>query len=146
MEGKTTMMKTIRQGLLAGLCAGFLAALLFVVDYGPANSLHAVARWLALDSPGAGKFVGFLLMLILGAVFGVLFGVLGGRGQATLGRALGMGLLMGIIWWVVVVFALGTVVNHQRLDLGSWLLSFIPLLVYGLLLGSISFQWRQQHT
>lgn len=139
------MMSTIRQGLIAGLCAGFLAALLFVVDYGPANSLHGVARWLALDSQGAGRFVGFLLMLILGAVFGVLFGVLGGRRQATLGRALGMGLLMGVTWWAVVVFALGTVINHLRFDFGSWLFSFIPLLVYGLLLGSLSFQWRKQH-
>src|SRR5947209_3832982 len=139
------MMSTIRQGLVARLCAGFLAALLFVVDYGPANSLHVVARWLALDSPGAGKFVGFLLMLILGTVFGVLFAVLGGRRQATLGRAPGMGLLMGVIWWAVVVFALGTVINHLRLDFGSWLFSFILLLVYGLLLGSLSFQWRQQH-
>lgn len=138
------MMKTIRQGLFAGLCAGFLTALLFVVDYGPANSLHAVARWLALDSPGAGKFVGFLLILILGAVFGVLFAVLGGRWQATLGRALGVGLLMGVIWWAVVVFALGVVINHLQFDFGSWLFSFILLLVYGLLLGSISFQWRQQ--
>jgi hypothetical protein len=139
------MMRTIRLGLFAGVLAGLLAALLFVVDYGPANSLHGVARWLALDSQGAGRFVGFLLMLLLGGMFGVLFGALMGRRQATLGRALGLGLLMGVIWWVVVAFLLGSVINHLRLDFGSWLFSFIPLLVYGLLLGSISFQWRQQH-
>jgi len=139
------MMKTIRYGLFAGLCAGFLAALLFIVDYGPANSLHGVARWLALDSSGAGKVVGFLLMLALGAVFGVLSAVVLGRRQVTLGRALGTGLLMGILWWAAVVFLLGTVINHLQLNLGSWLISFIPLLVYGMLLGSLSFQWRQQH-
>jgi hypothetical protein len=139
------MMRTIRLGLFAGVLAGLLTALLFVVDYGPANSLHGVARWLALDSQGAGRFVGFLLMLLLGGVFGVLFGALMGRRQATLGRAPGLGLLMGVIWWVVVAFLLGSVINHLQLDFGSWLFSFIPLLVYGLLLGSISFQWRQQH-
>lgn len=137
------MVRPLRQGLLAGLCAGFFAALLFVVDYGPANSLHTVARWLALDSPTAGRFVGFLLMLILGAIFGVLFVILEGKRPVTLGRELGMGLLTGVIWWVVVVFLLGTVINHVGLDFGSWLFSFILLLVYGLLLGSLSFQWRQ---
>ena len=138
------MRKTLLQGLFAGLCAGLLTALLYVVDYGPANSLHGVARWLALDSPGAGKVVGFLLMLALGAVFGMLFAVVMGRRHVTLGRALGMGLLMGVLWWAVVAFTLGTVINHLRFDLGSWLFSFISLLVYGLLLGSLSFQWRPQ--
>jgi hypothetical protein len=117
---------------------------LFVVDYGPANSLHGVARWLALDSQGAGKLVGFLLMLILGSLFGMLFGALVGRRQVTLGRTLGMGLLMGAVWWVVFAFLLGTVINHLRFNLGSWLFSFIPLLVYGLLLGSIFFSRRGQ--
>lgn len=137
------MMRTIRQGVLAGAVAGFLTALLFVVDYGPANSLHAVARWFALDSQVAGKWVGFLLMLLLGSLFGVLFGVLMGRQRATLGHELSMGLLMGVIWWVVIVFLIGSVINHLRLDFGSWLFYFIPLLVYGMLLGSISFQWRK---
>ena len=44
---------------------------------------------------------------------------------------------------LLIVFGIGTLVNHLRLDFGSWLLSFIPLLVYGLLLGSLSFQWRR---
>lgn len=139
------MLKMIRHGLFAGMCAGFLAALLFIVDYGPANSLHGVARWLALDSAGAGRVVGFLLMLALGAVFGVLLAVVLGRRQVTLGRALGTGLLMGLLWWAVVVFLLGAVINHLQFNFGSWLFTFIPLLVYGMLLGSLSFQWRQQH-
>ena len=138
------MLQTIRQGLLAGLCAGFIAALLFLVDYGPGNSLHAVASWLGLDSSNAGRFVGFALMLVLGVIFGVAFAVLEGRRQAPLGRALGLGLLMGLVWWVVVVFGLGVVINHVRFDFRSWLASFIPLLVYGSLLGSLSFQWRQR--
>src|SRR5207245_233670 len=107
--------------------------------------LHGVARWLALDSQGAGKIVGFLLMLLLGGVFGILFGALMGRRPVTLGRSLGLGLLMGVTWWAVVVFLLGTVINHLQFNFGSWLFPFMLLLVYGLLLGSISFQWRQQN-
>lgn len=138
------MLKMIRLGLLAGLLAGFLASLLFLVDYGPGNSLHGVARWFALDSPGAGRVIGFLLMLVLGTVFGILFGAVTGKRQVTLGRSLGMGLLMGIIWWVVVAFFLGTVINHLRFNLSFWLATFVPLLVYGSLLGSISYRWRIQ--
>ncbi len=138
------MLRTIRLGLLAGLLAGFLASLLLVVDYGPGNSLHGVARWFALDSPGAGRFIGFLLMLVLGTVFGILFGTVTGKRQVTLGRSLGVGLLMGVIWWVVMAFFLGTVINHLRFNLSFWLATFVPLLVYGLLLGSISFRWRIQ--
>jgi hypothetical protein len=137
------MMRAMRSGVLAGLLAGFLAALLFVVDYGPANSLHGVARWFALDSQAAGRVTGLLLMLLLGAAFGAIFGVLTGRGPFTLGKSLGIGLLIGAIWWVLVAFGLGTLVNHLRLDFGSWLFYFVPLLVYGLLLGSFSYQWRR---
>jgi hypothetical protein len=137
------MGKTLRHGLLKGLFAGFLASLLFVVDYGPANSLRGVASWLALNNPGTDKLIGFLLLLLFGAAFGGLFGLLESRGPLTLGRALVLGLLTGALWWLLVVFGIGTLVNHLRLDFGSWLLSFIPLLVYGLLLGSLSFQWRR---
>ncbi len=138
------MIRILRQGALAGLCAGFLASLLYVVDYGPANSLHTVARWLALDSAGSGKFVGFLLMLLLGAIFGVLYALVSGSRNSTLGRSLIAGLLTGAAWWVIVAFVLGTLVNHLGLNFGTWLFTFIPLLVYGLLLGSLSYQWRQQ--
>ncbi len=137
------MLRTIRNGLGAGALAGFLAAFLFIIDYGPANSLRRVANWFRLDSPGAGKLVGLLLMLLLGALFGVLFSVVIGKQQPALGRTLIIGLLTGAAWWIVIVFVLGTLINHLPLDFGSWLFSFVPLLVYGLLLGSISFQWRQ---
>ena len=136
------MMRTLRQGLLVGLSAGFFAALLFIVDYGPANSLHTVARWLGLDSSGSGRFVGFVLMLLLGAIFGSLFVVVTGRRNISLGRSLLLGLLTGVVWWFMVAFVLGDIVNHLRVDFGSWLFTFIPLLVYGLLLGSLSYQWR----
>jgi hypothetical protein len=140
------MVNTIRQTFFAGILAGFLAALLLLVDYGPGNSLHGVARWFALDSQGAGKFVGFLLMLILGGVFGMLFGVIAGRWQPTLGRWLLIGVIVGAVWWVLVVLLIGTGINHLRLNFGDFLISSVPLLVFGLLLGSIAFQfqWRQQ--
>lgn len=138
------MMKTLRQGLLAGLCAGFFTALLFVVDYGPANSLHTVARWLGLDSSGSGRLVGFFLMLLLGAIFGALFSTATGRRNITLGRSLLLGVLTGAMEWIIVVYVLGDLVNHLRIDFGSWLFTFIPLLVYGLLLGSLSYQWRSR--
>lgn len=135
-------MKTFRQGLLAGLLAGFLAALFFVVDYGPGNSLHGIARWLALDSPGAGKLVGFLLMLLLGGVFGILFGMVAGKWQLSLGRWLLGGLVVGVMWWVLFALVIGAGINHVSLGFGTMLFYSVPLLVYGLLLGSISFQWR----
>lgn len=138
------MLRTIRLELLAGVVAGFLAALLYVVDYGPGNSLHGVARWFALDSQGAGKFIGFLLMLGLGAIFGILFAMVMGKRQVTLGRSLGVGLLMGFTWWVVVAFLIGVVVNQLQFNLPFLLATFVPLLVYGLLLGSISYRWRVQ--
>ena len=138
------MLRTIRLELLAGVMAGFLAALLYVVDSGPGNSLHGVARWFALDSQGAGKFIGFLLMLGLGAIFGILFAMVMGKRQVTLGRSLGVGLLMGFTWWVVVAFLIGVVVNQLQFNLPFLLATFVPLLVYGLLLGSISYRWMAQ--
>ena len=66
-------MKPIQNGLLAGLFAGLVLAVLFFLDYGPGGLLHTPARWLALDSKDAGKFVGFLLLLLLGGIFGVIF-------------------------------------------------------------------------
>jgi len=83
-------------------------------------------------------------MLILGGVFGVLFGVVARRWRPALGRWLLTGLVVGALWWVLVVLVIGTGIHHLRLDFGTFLFSSISLLMYGLLLGSISFRWRQQ--
>ncbi len=139
------MGKFLRQGLFAGVLAGFLVALLFVIDGGPGDSLHTVAHWFALDSKEAGKVVGFFLMLLLGGVFGLLFGGVVARLRPTLGRWLLMGLGVGAAWWLLVALLIGTGLNHVRLDFGGFLFSVIPLLVYGLLLGSIVWQWGSQH-
>ena len=133
-------MHNIRNGLFAGLFAGLVLAVLFFLDYGPGGLLHNPARWLALDSKDAGKLVGFLLLIILGGIFGVLFGFIESRGERTLGRSLLLGAATGVLFWIIVPFLFGTLINHGGLDFGGFLYSFIPLLLYGLLLGSLFFQ------
>jgi len=133
-------MKPIQNGLLAGLFAGLVLAVLFFLDYGPGGLLHTPARWLALDSKDTGKFVGFLLLILLGGLFGVLFGLIERRGERTLGRSLLIGAATGVLFWIIVPFLFGTLINHGRLDFGGFLYSFVPLLLYGMLLGSFSFQ------
>ena len=133
-------MKHIQNGLIAGLVAGLILAVLFFIDYGPGGLLHNPAHWLALDSKDAGKFVGFLLFIVLGGVFGVLFGAVQGRRERTLGRSLLLGAATGILFWVVVPFLFGTIINHGRLDFGGFLYSFVLLILYGVLLGGFSFQ------
>lgn len=135
-------MRTTLWGGLAGLMAGLMTSLLWFVDYGPGNSLHTVARWLQLDSAETGRQVGFLLWLGLCSLFGVLFGLGGRLWHPTLGTSLGWGLVTGALAWVLIVFAVGTVVFHTRLDFGGVLYTSIPLLVYGLVLGSIAFQFQ----
>lgn len=139
-------MRTALWGGLAGLLAGLITSLLWFVDYGPGNSLHTIARWVMLDSAEAGKQVGFLLWLGLSSLFGLLFGLAASRWRPTLGGWLGLGLLIGVMDWLLVVFVAGTLWPHGHLDLGGFLYSVVPLLLYGLLLGSIAFQLqiRQQ--
>ncbi|HLZ55388.1 MAG TPA: hypothetical protein VKR06_00460 [Ktedonosporobacter sp.] len=137
------MLRTLRQGLLAGGLAGLFIALLFFVDTSPGNGFHRVAQWLALDSQTAGKFVGFLLLLLLSLVFGMLFGVVARRMPAALGVWLLTGLAIGALWWIIVVLFLGMIIHHVPLTFGAFLSTSIPLLVYGIVLGSLSFLWRQ---
>lgn len=141
-------MRTTLWGGLAGLLAGLITSLLWFVDYGPGNSLHTVAHWVMLDSASAGKQTGFLLWLGLSSLFGLLFGLAAHWWRPTLGRWLGLGLLTGAIDWLLVVFVAGTLWPHGHLDLSGFLYSIVPLLLYGLLLGSIAFQFiaRQQVT
>ena len=141
-------MRATLWGGLAWLLAGLMTSLLWFVDYGPGNSLHTVARWLLLDSAGTGRQVGFLLWLGLCGLFGVLFGLVVRWRHPALGQSLGLGLVTGILAWVLVVFVVGTLVFHTHLDLGGVLYTSVPLLVYGLFLGSIAFQFqaRQRRT
>ena len=137
-------MRTILQGGLAGLLAALITSLFWFVDYGPGNSLHTVARWLMLDSAGAGKPVGFLLWLALGVLFGLLFGVTFRLWRPPLGGSLLVGLVTGAVGWLLVVFMAGTLWPHGHLDFGGFLYSSVPLVIYGLLLGSIAFQFQSR--
>jgi len=130
------MINTMLKGLVAGLLAGIVLAVLFFVDYGPGGLLHNPARWLALDSQDAGKFVGFVLLIVLGGAFGVLFGILQGRRETTLGRSLLLGASTCVLFWVIVPLLFGVIINHWQLNLGNFLISFVPLLLYGVLLGA----------
>ncbi len=135
------MMKSLFHGLIAGGLSGALLGALFFVDTGPAGLLHTPARWLALDNPTTGKWIGFLLLLLLGGLFGLLFSLTQRTGEVRLGRLLLFGLFTGVVFWFFIPFLLGTVINnHGHLDLGGFLSSFVPLLVYGVALGSIFYQ------
>jgi hypothetical protein len=138
------MMKDVWRGLVAGLLAGAVLAVLGFIDVGSGNQLVRVAGWLGLAGTGTARCNGFLLLLVLGGLFGVLFGIiqssLRGRTQLTLGWSLVEGLIAGLVFWVIIWLFSGILINHQQLGLGEFLYSFVPLLLYGLLLGSIFFQ------
>ncbi len=134
-------MKVLFNGLIAGLLAGALIGVLFFVDAGPGGLLHTPARWLSLDNATTGKWIGLGILLLLGALFGALFSLTQRQGTTRLGRSLLCGLLTGVAFWVLIPFLLEVVLkNHGFLDLGGFLLTFVPLLVYGVALGSIYYQ------
>ena len=134
------MNTTIQRGATSGILAGLILGVLFFVDYGPGASLLKSASWFGLSQSGGAKWLGFLTLIILGGVFGLLFGVLQRNRPVELGRSLIVGLAMGLAWWLVVVLLIGTGINHVKLDLGGFLYSFVMLLLYGTLLGSLFFQ------
>ncbi len=135
-------MNTLRQGVLAGLLAGFILAILGFVDYGPGNTLGGFARWLALDNRATGRLAGFLMLIVLGAVFGLVFGLLQRNKAVTLGRSLVLGLAMGAVFWLIFPIVFGTLIFHARFDLGifGFFQALVLLLVYGTLLGTIYYQ------
>lgn len=135
-------MNTIRQGVVAGLLAGFILGILGFVDYGPGNTLGGFARWLALDNRATGRLAGFLMLIVLGGVFGLVFGILQRNQAATLGRSLVLGLAMGAVFWLIFPIVCGTLIFHAHFDLGvfSFFQTLVLLLVYGALLGTIYYQ------
>lgn len=136
-------MNTLLRGLYAGLAAGALVALLFFVDYGPGNGLHGVARWFALDNNNTGKWIGFLLLVVLGGLFGLLFGVLQGQRKLSIRRALLTGLALGVALWFIFAFVVAIFVGHIPLasfNLSSFLYSFVLSLFLGFLIGAVYYQ------
>jgi hypothetical protein len=133
-------MNSLQRGALAGLLAGLTLGVLAFVDYGPGNALNTPASWFGLAHISNEKWLGFLILLVLGTLFGFLFGLLQGKRVPQLGYALVTGLAMGFAWWIIIVLLLGTIINHLSLQFGSFLDAFVRLLFYGLLLGSLYFQ------
>ncbi len=133
-------MDSLRKGLFAGLIAGLVLALLYFVDYGPGTNLHTVAKWFALDSKNAGGYIGFVLLLILGALFGLAFGAIQRGREVTLTRAIISGLILGIAWFVILVLLLGTIVGHVTLGPYGFMLFITTSLLYGLLVGMLYYQ------
>ena len=145
-------MYALRRGLLAGILASLVLALLdFVTDGAPGNGFPPVLRWfgITLANPTISHWVGFLLLLVLGGVFGLIFGALQGGSPATAGRALLSGLALGVLWWLLFEVVLANLTNHApslfSLSFGQFLSSFPEALLFGVLLGAIFIQWQEQH-
>src|SRR5436309_1311858 len=93
-KGRNILMNNILRGLYSGLIAAVVLALLYFVDYGPGNGLYGVANWFALGNKDTGKFIGFILIIVLGALFGLVFGLLQRNRQIMFSRALVTGLAL----------------------------------------------------
>ena len=142
-------MHTLRRGLLAGVLASLVLALLdFVTDGAPGNGFPGVLRWFGLTvaDPTISRWAGLLLLLVLGGAFGLLFGALQrGRPVAT-GRALLTGLALGVLWWLLFEVVLANLTNHApslfSFSFGQFLSSFPLAVLFGVLLGAIFMQWQ----
>lgn len=145
-------MHTLRRGLLAGILASLVLALLdFATDGVPGNGFPAVLHWfgLAIADPTISRLSGLLLLLALGGVFGLLFGALQRGRPSTAGRALHTGLALGVLWWLLLEVVLANLTNHApspfSLSFGQFLSSFPLAVLFGVLLGAISMQWQGRH-
>ena len=134
-------MAYLRRGAAAGLLAGFVVALLFFVDYGPGTNLSTIAHWFALSGSSLDKLVGFVLLLAVGTLFGLVFGAVCGRRRLTMSQSVLAGLLTGVVWWVVIVWLLGTIIRHGQQSLYGVMLFLMSSLLYGLVLGSLYGRW-----
>ena len=142
-------MHTLRRGLLAGvLVSQVLALFAFVTDGAPGNGFSAVLRWfgLTIADPALSRWVGFLLLLVLGGVFGLLFGALQRGKLITTGRALLTGLAIGMLWWLLFEVVLASITNYTsasiNLNFANFLSSFPLAVLFGVLIGAIFMQWQ----
>ncbi len=143
-------MQTLRRGLLAGLLAGLVLAMLdFVTDGTPGRLLPEALHWfgITIANPTISKFAGFFLLLVLGGVFGLIFGVLQRERMITISRALLSGLALGFVRWLIFSLLLANIMSHRApfgLDFGRFLSTFPIDLLFGVVLGAIYFQLQQQ--
>jgi len=144
------MMQTIRRGLVAGLLAALVLAMLdFVTDGTPGRLLPEALHWfgITIADPTISRFAGFFLLLVLGGVFGLIFGALQRERMIPISRALLWGLALGFVWWLVFSLLLANIMSHHApfsLDFGRFLSTFPIDLLFGVVLGAISFQLQQQ--
>jgi len=91
-----------------------LATFDFVTDGAPGNGLPPVLRWfgITIADPALSRWVGFFLLVVLGAVWGLIFGALQRDTLVTAGRALLTGLALGVLWWLIFELALTNITNH----------------------------------
>jgi hypothetical protein len=147
------IMAAIRRGLLTGLFAGLVLAMLDVVVNGaPGNGLQEVLRWFGVTFADAGiaRLAGFVLVIVLGGVFGILFGLILNRMNqevVTINRAIPLGLLLGFAWWLLLSQALCNIVH--RLSPFSFnftgILLTLPLnLLFGVVLGTAYYQMQSR--
>ncbi len=142
-------MHTLRRGLLAGVLASLMLALFdFVTDGAPGNGFPSVLRWfgITIADPTISRWVGLLLLLVLGGAFGLLFGALQRGKLITTGRALLTGLALGILWWLLFEVVLASITNHAsapiNLNFANFLSSFPLAVLFGVLLGAIFMHWQ----
>jgi hypothetical protein len=143
-------MTTIRRGLVAGLLAGLVLAMLnFVTDGSPGRTLPDALHWFGfnLADPTISRVSGFILLIVLGGVSGLIFGAFQRERIITINRALLSGLVLGFVWWLVFSLVLTNIMNHASslfsLQFGSFLSTFPIDLLFGLLLGAIYHQLQQ---
>ena len=144
-------MQTLRWGLVAGLLAGLVLAMLnFVTDGTPGRLLPEVLHWfgITIADPTISRCAGFFLLIVLGGVFGLIFGALQRERMISISRALLSGLALGFIWWLVFSLLLANIMSYHSpfsLDFGRFLSTFPIDLLFGVVLGAIYFQLQQQH-
>lgn len=146
-------MMNIRRGLLAGILAGLVLAILnFVTDGTPGRTLPDALHWfgITIADPTISRFSGFFLLIVLGGLFGLIFGAFQRERSITLSRALLSGLALGLAWWFVFSLVLANIMNHASspfsLQFGGFLSTFPIDLLFGVVLGAIYFQLQQQRT
>lgn len=145
------MKVALRKGLLTGLFAGLVLAMLdVVVDGVPGNGLQEVLRWFGITFANAGlsRLAGFALVIALGGISGVIFGFILNRMNAqavTINRAIPLGLLLGFAWWLLLSQILCNIAHHIAPFAFNFsgTLSTLPLnLVFGIVLGTAYYQFQ----
>jgi xanthosine utilization system XapX-like protein len=143
-------MQTLRRGLVAGLLAGLVLAMLdFVTDGTPGRLLPEALHWfgITIANPTISRFAGFFLLIVLSGVFGLIFGALQRERVITISRALLSGRALGFAWWLVFSLLLANIMSHHSplsLDFGRFLSTFPIDLLFGVVLGAIYFQLQQR--